>query len=72
MPTAELLRLLQRQAVLETAMRGRGGIKVTEERELQRLRETLDTHSGPAGELLAAVRRLGRAVDAVSADDLRL
>jgi hypothetical protein len=72
MPTSELLRLLQRRATLEQAMRGRGGIKVTEERELQRLRETLDQHAGPARELLAAASRLGRPVDAITIDDLRL
>jgi len=70
MPKAELFRLLQRHAALAKAMRGRGGIKVTEERELQRLRETLDAHSGPAADLLAAAGRTGRPVEEISVDDL--
>lgn len=53
-------------------MRGRGGIRVTEERELHRLRETLDEHAGPVRELLAAASRLGRPVGAITIDDLRL
>lgn len=71
MPTIELLRLLQRRAALEQGMRGRGGIKVTEERELLRLRGMLDAHSGPVAELLTAIRRLGRPVEAISIEDLR-
>ncbi len=70
MAKRELLRLLQRHAALEGGMRRRGGIKVTEERELQRLRETLDAQAGPARELLAAVHRSGRPVEEVSIEDL--
>jgi hypothetical protein len=72
MPRDELFRLLQRQATLERAMRRRGGIKVTEEQELRRLRQVLDAHAGPAGELLAAVHRLGRPVEDVSLDELNV
>jgi hypothetical protein len=69
MPTIELFRLLQRRAALEKAIRCRGGIKVTEERELLRLRATLAAHSGPVEALLAAVRRSGGAVEAISIDE---
>lgn len=71
MPTEELFTLLKRLAALEKSLRGRGGIRVTEERELLRLRETLNAHSGAAEALLAAVRQVGRPVEEISIDELR-
>ena len=40
-PLHEALRLIERQAELENAMRRPGGIRVTEERELHQLRDAL-------------------------------
>jgi hypothetical protein len=72
MPTNELLRLLQRHAALERGLRGRGGIKVTEERELLKLRQALDAHSGAVEVLLAVARRAGRLVEEITIDDLQI
>jgi hypothetical protein len=72
MSTIELFRILQRHAILERRMRGRGGIRVTEERELHGLRETIEANSGAARELMAAALRAGRSIEDVSVDDLRV
>jgi len=72
MPARELLRLLQRQAALEKALGGRGGTKMTEERELLKLRETLDANSGPARMLLAAALRVGGPLEEIPIRDLQI
>jgi len=46
-PLHEALRLIKRQAELEAAMRRRGGIRVTEERELFQLRSQFRTVGMP-------------------------
>lgn len=69
-PLTEVLYLLRRQAELEKAIRRRGGIRVTDERELFQLRETLAGMPGPVKAVLDTSNRLGRAIDALSIDDL--
>jgi len=69
-PLTEALRLLRRQAVLEDAMRSRGGVRVTEERELYELRERLKRFPGAVTAILEASRTLNRPVDALSVTDV--
>jgi hypothetical protein len=48
-PLSEALRLLQRQAELETRMRNPGGIRVHEERELFQVRARLEKYPAAVG-----------------------
>ena len=71
-PLNEALRLLRRQAEIENAMRGPGGIRVTAERELHEIRQTLTRYPGAVRAILEAANRLKRPVDVLSAADIDL
>ncbi len=66
----DVLVLLKRQQVLEVAMRARGGIRVTEERELNRLREVLARAPGAVRTILDASRRLDKPLDCLDAGEV--
>jgi hypothetical protein len=67
---AEALGLLRRQMELEDAMRSRGGIRVIDERELDRLRERLKRFPAAVGAILEASNRLHRRVATLSIHDV--
>jgi len=69
-PLSEALQLLRRQSELEEAMRRPGGIRVTEERELNQLRDNLQTYPAAVRAILDASRRLHRPPDALSFQDV--
>jgi hypothetical protein len=69
-PLHEALRLIKRQAELENAMRRPGGIRVTEERELHQLRDTLTRFPAAVTAILEAASRMRRPVDTISAEDV--
>ncbi len=71
-PLNEALRLLRRQAEIENAMPGPGGIRVTAERELHEIRQTLTRYPGAVRAILEAASRLRRPVDALSLTDVDL
>jgi hypothetical protein len=65
-PLSEAHRLLRRQAKLEEAMRRPGGIRVTEERELYQLKDSLEKYPAAVRAVLDASTRLHRPADALS------
>jgi hypothetical protein len=65
-PLSEALRMLRRQAELETAMRKPGGVKVMEERELNALQAHLATVPTAARAVLEAARGLHRSIDVLT------
>jgi hypothetical protein len=69
-PLAEALDLLRRQLELEEAMHSRGGIRVIDERELWRLRESLKRFPAAVGAILEASNRLHRRVATLSVHDV--
>ena len=69
-PLHEALRLIKRQAELETAMRRPGGIRVTEERELFQLRDALARFPAALSAIVDAAERMRRPVDTISAEDV--
>jgi hypothetical protein len=69
-PLHEALNLIQRQASLERAMRRPGGIRVTEERELLQLRETLTRFPAAVRAIHDAASRMRRPVDKIRAEDV--
>ena len=69
-PLSEALRLLRRQSELEEAMRRPGDIRVTEERELYQLHDTLQNYPAAVHAILEAARRLHRPVDALTFEDI--
>jgi len=69
-PLDEALRLIKRQAELETAMRRPGGIRVTEERELFQLRKDLTQFPAAISAIMEAASRMRRPVDTISAEDV--
>ena len=71
-PLNEALRLLRRQAEIENAMRGPGGIRVTAERELHEIRQTLTRYPGAVRAILEAASRLRRPVDALAMGDIEM
>ena len=71
-PLTEALELLRRQAALEEAMRGRGGVRVLEERELYALRARLTRYPEAVRAILETSSRLHRPVDALSIADIDL
>jgi hypothetical protein len=68
----ETLVLLKRQAVLEAAMKQRGGIRVTEERELHVVRQRLDDFPDAMRTVVQAARALRRSITELSASDVQL
>ena len=71
-PLNEALRLLRRQAEIENGMRGPGGIRVTAERELHEIRQTLTRYPGAVRAILETSSRLRRPVDALAIGDIEL
>ena len=69
-PVQEVLRLLKRQAEIETQMRRPGGIRITEERELIALRERLQKFPAATKASLEAALALGRPVEQISVEDV--
>jgi hypothetical protein len=66
----EALRLIKRQAELESAMRRPGGIRVIEERELHQLRDALTQFPAAVTAILEAASRMRRPPDTISAEDV--
>jgi hypothetical protein len=69
-PLHEALRLIKRQAELETAMRRPGGIRITEERELHQLRGALTRFPAAVTAIMETASRMRRPVDTISAEDV--
>lgn len=70
MEMREALRLVKRHAELERAKRGPGGIRILEERELQRLSGTLAQHSAAVAAIREAAARKPLAL--LTVDDIEL
>lgn len=66
----EALRMLKRQSQLENQMRGAGGIRITEERELYALRTRLQAYPAAVRTVIEASRRLHRPIDVLSLADV--
>ena len=69
-PLHEALRLIKRQAELESAMRRPGGIRVTEERELFQVRGALTQFPAAVTAIMDAAARMRRPIDTISVDDI--
>ena len=69
-PLNEALRLLRRQAEIEDAMRGPGGIRVKAERELHEIRQSLTRYPGAVRAILETANNLRRPVVALRATDI--
>ena len=69
-PLQEALRLIKRQAELETAMRRTGGIRITEERELFHLRNALTQFPAAVNAIMETASRMRRPVDTISSEDV--
>jgi hypothetical protein len=69
-PLSEALRMLQRQAELEIAMRKPGGVRVVEERELFELHAHVAKVPAAARAVIEAWRRLHRPVDLLTIRDI--
>jgi hypothetical protein len=70
-PINEALELSKRQAELETGLRQPGGIRVTEERELNALRERLQRYPQAVTAILQCARNMNRPVDTLHPHDVR-
>ena len=70
-PINEALALLKRQAELEAALHHAGGIRVTEENELYRLRAHLQRYPQAVTAILQAARTLDRPIDTLEPGDIR-
>lgn len=66
----EVLVLLHRTSILERGLRGRGGIRVTEERELQALRLTLERCADAVRTIADIAARRDQPVESLSPEDL--
>jgi hypothetical protein len=66
----EALNLLKRQAELEAAMKQPGGIRITEEQELQVVRRRLQQFPEASQAIVQAVHALRRPVTDVTADEV--
>jgi glutamate synthase domain-containing protein 1 len=62
----EALRLLKRREALKGAMRAASGIRVTQERELYRIREELRAYPLATVAVLETAKRLHRPIEALS------
>jgi hypothetical protein len=65
------LTLMKRQAVLEAAMKRRGGIRVTEERELHSVRRMLTEFPDVMRLVLQAAHALHRPIGELSSGELQ-
>ena len=68
----EALRLLQRQAELETAMKQRGGIRIIEEQELHVVRRRLADSPDTARAIVQAAVALRRPIGELSAREVEM
>ena len=68
----EALRLLKRQAQLETAMKQRGGIRIIEEQELHLVRRRLADAPEIARAIVEAAQALRRPINELSVSEVRL
>jgi hypothetical protein len=66
----EALRLLKRQAQLETAMKQRGGIRIIEEQELHVVRRRLADSPETARAVVQAAQALQRPIGELSAGEV--
>jgi hypothetical protein len=66
----EALQLLRRQSEPEKSMRGPGGIRVIEEREIYALPENLKGFPAAVASILEASNRLHRPVETLSVRDI--
>jgi hypothetical protein len=66
----ETLTLLKRQAELESAMRQPGGIRITEEQELQLVRRRLENFPEATRAVIQAAHALRRPVTEVTAEEV--
>jgi hypothetical protein len=66
----EALNLLKRQAELESGMRRPGGIRILEERELHRVRQSLQRVPEATDAVLQAARALGCPLSSVTERDV--
>ena len=66
----DVLALLHRRNILERGSRARGGIRVTEERELQALRILLEKRADAVKAIGDVAARLDRSIDSLSPEDL--
>jgi hypothetical protein len=69
-PLNEALRLLRRQSELEEAIRRPGGIRLTEERELDQLKDNLQMYPAAVRAILDAARRLHRPVGVLTFEEI--
>ena len=67
----EALRLLKRQAELETAMKQRGGIRIIEEQELHLVRRRLADSPETTRAIVQAAQALRRPIDELSASEVQ-
>ena len=67
----EALRLLKRQAELETAMKQRGGIRIIEEQELHVVRRRLADSPETARAVAQAAQALRRPIGELSATEVQ-
>jgi hypothetical protein len=66
----EALRLLQRQAELETAMKQRGGVRIIEEQELHAVRRRLADFPEAVRAVVRAAQALRRPIGELSAREV--
>jgi len=66
----QVLVLLHRRNILERGLRARGGIRVTEERELAALRLVLETSADAVKAIADVAARLDRPMESLSPEDL--
>jgi hypothetical protein len=69
-PLHEALRLIKRQAQLESAMRCPGGIRIIDERELFQLRSALTQFPAAVTAIMEAASRMRRPIDMISVEDV--
>ena len=69
-PIHTALELLKRQADIEARLRQPGGARVTEERDLYVLRQSLQRYPEAVTAILETARNLNRTVDTLRPDDL--
>ena len=70
-PIHTALELLKRQADIEARLRQPGGARVTEERELYALRQTLQRYPEAVMAILQTASNLRKPIDALRIDDVR-
>jgi len=69
-PIHTALELLKRQADIEARLRQPGGARVTEERELYALRQSLQRYPEAVKAILETARNMNRPIDSVKLSDV--